>query len=89
VPKTAEPGDEALFVFNRDKFIGTGVIASEPKGTTFFDRPAYEADVSALREFVRPLPVEDVARLVPEWKWPASHSIARTTPDDDIARKLH
>jgi hypothetical protein len=88
VPKAAEPGDEALFVFNRDKFIGAGVIASEPEPDAFQGKPAFRADVRDLKQFKRPLDVDEVAAKIPEWKWPDSYTKGRTTPDDAIARKL-
>lgn len=88
VPKSAEPGDEALFVFNRDQFIGMGTIASEPESATFLGQAAYRADVRDLSQFNRNLAVEVVGDRIPEWKWPASYTKGRTTPADAIARKL-
>ena len=88
VPKAAEPGDDALFVFNRDQFIGSGVIASEPEPDTFLGQAAFRADVRDLKQFKRPLAVEDVAARIPEWAWPRSYTKGRTTPKDEIPRKL-
>ena len=88
VPKAAEPGDDALFVFNRDQFIGSGVIASEPEPDTFLGQAAFRADVRDLKQFKRPLAVEDVAARIPEWAWPRSYTKGRTTPKDGIPRKL-
>src|SRR5690242_11424601 len=78
VPKVAEPGDDALFVFNRDLFVGSGIVASAPEPDTFLGRPAFRADVQTLRQFKQPLPVEVVADRLPEWGWPRSYSKGRT-----------
>ena len=60
VPKAAEPGDDALFVFNRDRFIGSGVIASEPEPDTFLGQAAFRADVRDWMQFKRPWKPGDV-----------------------------
>jgi len=88
VPKAAAPGDDVIFVFNRDQFIGTGVIASEPEPATFLGQPAFRADVRDLKQFRRPLAVADVAPRIPDWAWPRSYTKGRTTPKDGISRKL-
>lgn len=89
VPKEAKPGDDVLFVFNKDQFVGTGAIASVPVSSTFNGQAAYRADVRDLKQFKRSLAVEAVAPRIPEWRWPASYTKGRTTPADPIARKLH
>jgi HNH endonuclease len=88
VPKAAEPGDHALFLFNKDQFIGKGVVASEPEPTTFIGQPAFRADVRDLKQFSHPLAVPDVATRLPEWAWPRSYTKGKTTPKGAIPGRL-
>jgi hypothetical protein len=89
VPKAARRGDSALLLFHHDEFVGTGVVDDEPVSDSDGNQSAYRALVRDLRAFKKPLLVEDVAKRIPEWKWPASYSRGRTTPAVEIARKLN
>ena len=70
VLKSAAPGDDVLFVFNRDQFVGSGVIASDPVPGKFNGQSAYRADVRELKQLKRNLSVEDVAHRLSDLKDP-------------------
>jgi len=87
VPKTAQPGDHAYFVFNRSQVLGSGIIADEPWRDQFGRKVAYRAHVERLRQFLKPLELEDLGRRIPEWKWP-TYPRSLNTPTIEIARQV-
>lgn len=88
VPKSAEPGDAVFFVFNWDLLTASGRVASEPRPVSFGRQTAFQATVGNLQLFKRPIPLSELERLIPEWKW-LSYPRTRTTPPIDVARKLN
>ncbi|WP_242343609.1 HNH endonuclease [Anaeromyxobacter terrae] len=88
VPKDAQPGNDAVFLFNRSQFTATGVIEDEPTRGLFGNRPAFRSLVGELKLLQRPLELEDVRRSIPEWAWlryPRSYA----TPPAEIASRLN
>jgi hypothetical protein len=87
VPKAAEPGDPVFFVFNWDLLVASGRVASEPRSVSFGKQTAFQAAVGDLKLFKRPIPLSELERLIPEWKW-LTYPRTRTTPPIEVARKL-
>jgi hypothetical protein len=87
VPKAADPGDEAVFLFNRAFFLGQGVVRTAPVPTMHGRRSVSQAEVGALRVFEHPVPLGEIAKHIPDWEWP-SYPRSFTTPPPDVAAKL-
>lgn len=87
VPKAARPGDHAYFVFNRCQVLGSGIISDEPWRDQFGRKVAYRAHLEGLRQFRKPLELEDLGRRIPEWKWP-TYPRGLNTPTIKIARQV-
>jgi hypothetical protein len=88
VPKAAEPGDPVLFVFNRDQILAMGSVASDPKSVMFGHKSAFQSRVGELRLLKRPIPLTEILRKIPDWKWP-TYPRSLTTPSVEVAKQLH
>jgi hypothetical protein len=87
VPKTARPGDEALFLFNRALLKGRGIVESLPVRGSHGRRAVYQAEIGKVERLDPPLSLDEVRRSIPEWEWP-TYPRSFTTPRPDIASKL-
>jgi hypothetical protein len=87
VPKSAQRGDLALFFSRRLGLFGEGVVSAEPQpGSKIGRRPACRAAVTAVKEWERPIGLDELRELK-RWKW-TSYPRGFTTVPSEVSAEL-
>lgn len=87
VPKSAVPGDQVAFFVRSVGFVATGNVASSPESAHFNRRLVYRAAVANVVALGTPVPIERVARAIPDWNW-TTYPRTYTTPPPSVAERL-